>query len=439
MSEKQKSPKIAYLLKTFPRLSETFILNEILGLERLGMDIQIFSLKRPAGEEPVQSAMAAVKGSVTYVPALGPRSQFIDACIVVIAHLTLLLTETSRYVAAWKFHFGQPGRPRVKHFLQAGYLVRALRYGKFDHLHAHFANVPTSVAEVASRLSGIPYSFTAHAKDIYLTPAPELARKIKGAKCVLTCTAYNRRYLASLAPGATPVRLAYHGVDVSQFGAAQSKAQSGETHVPLILSVGRFCEKKGFDYLIQACRLLKDRGRPFRCEIVGYGELQGKLERMIRELDLGDCVRMAGTMTHDQLVALYPQASMFVLPCVVTGSGDRDGIPNVLIEAMVSGTPVISTRVSGISELVEHMENGLLVEQRNPQAVTDAMELLLVRADLRSRLAESAQEMVRRRFALETSARHVHDLLNSVIDQKDEPGAELDGSVVVTPSWGESA
>lgn len=433
MTEKQKSPRIAYLLKTFPRLSETFILNEILGLEKLGMDIQIFSLKRPAEEEPVQSALAAVKGKVTYVPALGPRSRFIDACIVVLAHITLMLTETSSYLATLKFHFGQPGRPRVKHFLQAGYLVRALRRGKFDHLHAHFANVPTSVAEVASRLSGIPYSFTAHAKDIYLTPAAELARKIEGAKCVLTCTAFNQRYLASLALGGTPVRLAYHGVDVSRFGSA-SNAQKTEGEVPLILSVGRFCEKKGFDYLIQACRLLKDRGRPFRCEIVGYGELQSKLERLIVELDLGNCVRLAGTMTHDQLVALYPQASIFVLPCVVTNSGDRDGIPNVLIEAMVSGTPVISTRVSGISELVEHMENGVLVQQRNSQAVAFAMELLLDRSDLRFRLAENAQAMVRRRFTLEASAWHVHELLSSVIDQKEKPESELDGRAVVATS-----
>lgn len=439
MTEKQRSPRIAYLLKTFPRLSETFILNEILGLERLGMDIQIFSLKRPAEGEPLHSAIAAVKGSVTYVPALGPQSRIIDACIVVLAHLTLLLTETRRYLAAWRFHFGQPGKPRLKHFLQAGYLVRALRRGKFDHLHAHFANVPASVAEVVTRLSGIPYSFTAHAKDIYLTPAPELARKIKGAKCVLTCTAYNQRYLASLVPGGTPVRLAYHGVDVSRFGAASPKVQIAEGQVPLILSVGRFCEKKGFDYLIQACRLLKDRGRPFRCEIVGYGELQGKLDAMIRELDLRDCVRLAGTMTHDQLVALYPQASMFVLPCVVTDSGDRDGIPNVLIEAMVSGTPVISTRVSGISELVEHMGNGLLVEQRSAEAVADAIELLLVRADLRSRLAESAQETVRQRFTLEASARHVHELLNSVVHQENRPDTELDGNVMVATSWGRSA
>ncbi len=435
MTEKQRSPRIAYLLKTFPRLSETFILNEILGLERLGMDIQIFSLKRPAEEEPLQSALAAVKGSVTYVPALGPRSKFFDACLVVWAHLTLLLTDTRRYFTVAKFHFGQPGRPRIKHFLQAGYLVRALRRGKFDHLHVHFANVPTSVAEIVHRLSGIPYSFTAHAKDIYLTPGAELARKIKGAKCVLTCTAYNQQYLASLVPGATPVHLAYHGVDVIRFGATPALIQKTMGGTPLILSVGRFCEKKGLNYLVQACRLLKDRGRAFRCEIVGYGEMQGMLETMIQKLNLADCVRLAGTMTHDQLVPLYLQASMFVLPCVVTENGDRDGIPNVLIESMVSGTPVISTRVSGISELVEHMENGLLVEQRNAQEVANAMELLLADTSLRLRLAENARETVRRRFTLEASARHVYELLDSVINLDSWPDAELDRNVAVAASW----
>jgi glycosyltransferase involved in cell wall biosynthesis len=414
MKAEKSNLRVAYLLKTFPRLSETFILNEILGLEKLGMDIRIFSLKRPA-DEPVHPAVAQVKGSVTYIPSLGPEFRLKDLFALLLSHLVVFLTRTRRYVAAIRFYFGRPGNPRLKDFLQAGYLARLLNGGEYQHLHAHFANVPTTVAELVHRLTSIPYSFTAHAKDIYLTSPAELKRKITGATCVLTCTAYNQCYLADLAPNATPVHLAYHGIDVGRFGASGPDAPQSGDGVPLILSVGRFCEKKGFEYLLEACRILKARGRLFRCQIVGYGELQGRLQTMIAHLGLRRSVSLMGKMTQDQLATLYPQASMFVLPCLVTDSGDRDGIPNVLIEAMVSRTAVISTDVSGISELVEHKRNGLLVEQRDARALADAMETLLLRPGLRSHLAERGRETVLRRFTLEASALQVHGVLSSLL------------------------
>jgi hypothetical protein len=237
MNAEKLTPRVAYLLKTFPRLSETFILNEILGLEKLGMNIEIFSLKRPA-DEPVHPAVAEVKGSVTYIPSLGPEYRLSDIHALLACHLVLLFSWTWRYFAAAYFYFVRPGRSRLKDFLQAGYLARLLDRGGFDHLHAHFANVPTTVAEVVHRLTGIPYSFTAHAKDIYLTSPAELARKIEGASCVLTCTACNQRYLASLAPSKTPVRLAYHGIDIGRFDAAALETPQSTSEAPLILRGG---------------------------------------------------------------------------------------------------------------------------------------------------------------------------------------------------------
>jgi glycosyltransferase involved in cell wall biosynthesis len=337
--------------------------------------------------------------------------------LVVLSHLTLLVMRPRRYVAAARFYFGQPRKRRLKYFLQAGYLVRALERVGLSHLHAHFANVPTTVAELVHRLSGITYSFTAHAKDIYLTPDEELARKIKGATCVLTCTAYNHRYLKALSQEHTPIHLAYHGVDVGRFQNVGSQADRDPADVPLILSVGRFCEKKGLPYLLEACRTLKDRGRVFYCQIIGYGELQSKLEAMITDLDLSDCVALPGRMTQERLIEVYRQASMFVLPCLVTDDGDRDGIPNVLIEAMISRVPVVSTNVSGISELVDHMENGLLVEQRDPEGLAAAMELLLERSDLRRRLAENGQNKVLRQFTQEGGARRVYEILSRTISE----------------------
>lgn len=424
MTNRHANRRVAYLLKTFPRLSETFILNEILGLERLGIDIQIFSLKKPE-DGPVHPAVAQVKATVTYVPSLGPQFRFGNLGRLLLSHLMLLLAETRRYCAAAKFYFFKRGKSRLKDYLQAGYLAWVLRRDGFEHLHVHFANVPASVAEVAQRFIGIPYSLTAHAKDIYLTPAAELARKIQGAECVLTCTAHNQRYLADLAAGHTPVRLAYHGVDVGCFGGQPAHSPTAIGERPLILSVGRFCEKKGFEYLIRACRIVADRGYRFCCQLVGYGELQSELERMIVDLGLQEVVELLGTMTQDQLAALYPRASMFVLPCLITDNGDRDGIPNVLIEAMASGIPVISTDVSGISELVQHGKNGLLVEQKDQRAIADAMELLLVRPKERSRLGQNGRETVLQRFTLEASTLRVHDILRSVMDQSAPPEAPL--------------
>src|SRR6516225_3622565 len=180
MASDSQNQRVAYLLKTFPRLSETFILNEILGLEKLGLEIAIFSLRRPAAE-PVHADVSRVKSSVTYIPSLSWRFWPAALSLLVFNHLILLLTETRRYLAATKFYFRAKGSSRFEDFLQAAYLARALRRSKFTHLHAHFANTPTMVAEVVHRLADIPFSFTAHAKDIYLTPPAELTRKIESA------------------------------------------------------------------------------------------------------------------------------------------------------------------------------------------------------------------------------------------------------------------
>jgi glycosyltransferase involved in cell wall biosynthesis len=282
-------------------------------------------------------------------------------------------------------------------------------------LHAHFANVPTTVAEIVKHLTGIPYSFTAHAKDIYLTPPSELTRKIQKAECVLTCTAVNQSYLAGLAGQSTPVHLAYHGVDVSRFRVRFSSVPTQHNKVPFILSVARLCEKKGLEFLLEACRILVDRGIALECQIVGYGPLEEKLQEMIVSLALRDMVSLRGRMTQDQLAELYPRADLFVLPCQVLENGDRDGIPNVLFEAMVCGVPIISTEIAGVRELIEHRRNGYLVEQRNARALADAMELLIGSPDLGRELAHRGRQTVLGSFTREASARNVYNILSSVL------------------------
>lgn len=409
--------RIAYLVKTYPRLSETFILNEILGIEDLGMELEIFSLrKQPPGAEPVHPDVAKVKGSVTYIPSFVRPLLPPGLALLLFAQLMFLFTAPRRYFAAARFHFGSGNDPRLKDFLQAGYLAWTLRWRKITHLHAHFANLPTTVAEIVQCLTGIRYSFTGHAKDVYLTPPAEMARKIKKAECVLTCTAFNHRYLAELAEHRTPVHLAYHGIDVSRFRALNQgdPTQSGE--IPLVLSVARLCEKKGLEFLIKACHVLVDRGVAFQCQIVGYGPLENKLREMISSLGLQGKVSLLGKMTQDQLADLYPQANLFALPCLVLENGDRDGIPNVLFEAMVSGVPVVSTDIEGVCELIEHRKNGLIVEQRNASALADAMQLLITTPGLRNELARCGRQTVLTNFTRQASAKHVYEILASVLD-----------------------
>ncbi len=400
-----KQLKVAYLVKTYPRLSETFILNEILGLERLGLELHIFSLRRPSAEA-VHPKVAQVKAPVTYIPGPGLFWHPGDALRVLWRQARYAFTSFTHYRDTIRFARCQRSEHPLKNFLQAGYLARILQEHGFSHLHAHFANLPTSVAEIASRLTAVPYSFTAHAKDIYLSPADDLRRKMAGARFVLTCTGYNERYLRELDPNA-PVKVAYHGIDVELFGAG-SPAEPAVR--PLILSVGRFCDKKGFPDLIDACGILRDCGRRFDCRIIGFGPLEADLRRRIDSLGLQSMVRIEGPMTQAELARQYRQARMFVLPCRITEGGDRDGIPNVLLEAMASQVPVVSTPVSGITELIRPAVNGILAGEHDVKALAAAMDLLLQDEVLARRLGTQGRETVLSQFEMYTSAKRIFDI-----------------------------
>ncbi len=400
--------KIAYLMKTYPRLSETFILNEILGLEDLGAQLHIFSLRRP-DETTFHPAVDNVNAAVTYTLELTGVRSVLHWIVLLKLHLILLASRPVSYVRTVLAYLRQPGRRRLKEVIHAGYLADAVRRSNCTHIHAHFANVPTTVAELIHGFTGLPFSFTAHAKDIYLSSPAELNRKIAKAEFVLTCTDYNRKYLTALSTSDTEIHCVYHGIDLSLFDGCRSRSEvaASNASAPLILSVGRYCEKKGFPYLIRACKMLQDRGVNFRCVIVGYGPMREELSNLIEELDVAGSVSLAGKMTQDQIAAMYRTAAVFALPCLVTDDGDRDGIPNVLIEAMAQQLPVVSTEVSGISELVEPMENGLLVPQKNACALAEALDVLLHEPELRRQMGASGRKKVMQHFSIASSASEV--------------------------------
>jgi glycosyltransferase involved in cell wall biosynthesis len=301
-----------------------------------------------------------------------------------------------------KFIRGRFGPPR--NFFQAAYLADILSREPADHLHAHFASTPARVAMLTHRLTDIPYTFTAHAKDIYVSDPEAFRVKLERARAVVTCTQYNHDFLLEqygpLCDG--KVHRIYHGLDISQFK-FNSSARADSTE-PVILSVARLVEKKGLGDLIAAADILRRRGRVFQVEIIGSGPQRERLKAQAKRLGLADRTSLTGAQPHDVVCLAYQRAAVFVLPCVIASNGDRDGIPNVLLEAMASGVPVVSTPVSGIPELVESAVNGLLVPPNDPAALAEAIDKLLASSELRENLARAARARIESSFSVDTGA-----------------------------------
>jgi glycosyltransferase involved in cell wall biosynthesis len=418
MSRLANQRVVAYIVKAWPRLSETFILNEIISLEQRGVTIRIFSVKEPEAG-PSHSKVAQVRAKVTYLAFWLHWKQAVTAnfrllCRQPLRYMWVLLRAISLRIVRRR-RFAPPW-----HFFEAAYLADILFREPPDHLHAHFASTPTRVAMLTHRLTGIPFTFTAHAKDIYISDPDSFRFKLDAARAVVTCTKYNRSYLVkqfgSLA--SRKVHCIYHGLDTSQFKFhPRPSIENGE---PVVLSVARLVEKKGLEDLIAAADILRRRGRGFRVEIIGSGPQRETLKAQAKKMGLANRVKLAGAQTHDAVCLAYRRASIFVLPCVVASNGDRDGIPNVLLEAMASGVPVVSTPVSGIPELIDAGVNGLLVPPHDPKSLADAIEKLLASKELSERLARAARAKLEASFSLEASAKQ----LLAVFSGQELPGKQ---------------
>lgn len=379
-----RGQSLGLLVKIFPKLSETFILEEILGLERQGVPLKLYALAVPT-DTLVHAAVSRVRARLTLVPECrrGRLGEFAWC------HLRLFGSSPLRYAGALA-SATKRGGASLRDFVRAGWLAIQLRDDQVEHLHTHFISTPADLAELTAQLLAMPFSISAHAKDIYLSKPDELRRKLTAARFTVTCTEFNRKTLAAIAPDAAIHRM-YHGVDQSQFHPRLRQVSAGP---PLLLSVGRLRSKKGLDTLIEACRLLRDRGLRFRCQIIGYGEEQAKLTALIGEHALAGQVQLLGALPREQVIAAYAGASVYVQPSRIAADGDRDGIPNVLLEAMAIGLPVIASRVSGIPELIEHGVNGWLVDADQPAALADAIAKLLDEPALAAQLTQRARASV---------------------------------------------
>lgn len=394
---------IGYVLRKFPVLSETFILTELLALEARGVPLHIFSLQRP-NDPRFHEDLPRLKARVSYVPGPAELPRLIRH------HRPLLRGRRRRYMGTLAGVAGR--RPGLAwSFLQAGYVANEVRRLKLGRLHAHFANDPTTVARLAASLAGVPFSFTAHATDIFKTTIDRrgLAKSLADAEFVVAVSEFNREYLQRMLSAPANIVRLYNGIDLQRF-APNGRPPAGPFR---ILCVARLVEKKGLPDLIEACRLLRDRDVPFRCEVVGKGILRSQLEAHIKAARLSECVRLVGPLTQLEVAARYHASHLYVLPAIVGSDGNREGLPVSIVEALASGLPVVTTPVTGIPEAVRHGHNGLLVSPGDPPALTEAIASLVRDPDLYERLRANARASVAATFDVRKTADELHRLMTA--------------------------
>lgn len=401
MSARQPvSGRVVYLVSLFPCWSETFIVREIAELLRLGVDVHIVSLKH-ASERMVQSDAQTMLPRVMYPPR--GLSGLGRALAQILRHPVASLSELVGLARGLWRHPVVLAKSAVVWWRTLGLAaqVQALRP---QHLHAHWATYPSTAAMWLSGRSGIPFSFTAHAHDIFLEDHL-IAQKLQRAAFGVTISDFNRRYLAEHVS-----TLALQRMRIVHCGVAPGAyAYQAEGRIPgRIVSVGRLDAIKGFEHLIEACAILQRRGVYFECRIIGEGPLRAALQARIDALGLGGHVQLLGACKQEQVREALNEASLFALACVVTPQGDRDGIPVALMEAMACGTPVVSTRVSGIPELIEHGVGGLLAEPGDARELARCIEGVLASPGRAQQMARAAREKIERDFDVSTEARKLH-------------------------------
>jgi len=382
--------RVGYVLKVYPRFSETFVVQEILAHERAGADLEIFAL-RPTTDARFHADLARVKAPVTHLPAAGLKADGLWAALRGAAPLPGISAL-----------FDDPVAAEARDVDQAIALAHAVGHRGIGHLHAHFGTAATTVARLAARLAGIEYSFTAHAKDIFHAEVDQrsLQRKLLDARAVITVSDYNAEHLrAASPPAAGRIHRVYNGLELDCFPFV-----SPAERPPVVAAVGRLVEKKGFADLVDACAILRDAGARFACVIVGTGPLEAELRARIAERGLQGIVSLLGPRTQDEVRVLVQGAAAMAAPCVVGSDGNRDGLPTVLLEAMALGTPCVSTDVTGIPEVLRDGRTGLAVAQRDPAGLASALGRLLEDARLRLALARAARALIEESFDADRTA-----------------------------------
>jgi len=401
--------KILVVLKGYPRLSETFIAQELLGLEQAGFDLTLISMRRPTDKKrhPIHDE---IKARVVYLP------EYLHDEPIRVLRAVLAVRGKAGFRPLlrqfWADLKRDLSRNRFRRLGQAMVLAHEWPDGG-EWLHAHFIHTPASVTAYASILTGTPWTCSAHAKDIWTSPDWELREKLGQARWAVTCTHSGFDHMRSLTPSKERVHLSYHGLDLARFGpfvGDHSDRDGSLAEAPvLLLSVGRAVEKKGYDVLLQALALLP-RSLHWRFEHIGGGDKLAALKALADSLGIADRITWKGALAQEEVLAHYRRADLFALACRVASDGDRDGLPNVLVEASSQRLTCISTEVSGVPELLTDGENGLLAPPEDPTALAAALEAAIRDPALRHRLGAAAERRVREHFDYHSSIRQLSRL-----------------------------
>lgn len=403
--------KVAYMLHRFPYLTETFIAREMHWIRDHGIDLTIFSLMPPKDTIRSQQAEDLV--------ALGRYSP-VFSWEVARSQLHFLKRNPLRYLRSFGRLVGQTYREPKVMLLMMSLFPKSVHFAHqmedqgIDHIHAHFVWIEGIAAGVAKDLLGITFSIHPHAFGLFSRNQRDVRHELENASHIVTISEYHRRYIAELAP-----RIASEGVDVVHCGIEPDRVQPPESRTPneppRILSVGRAVQKKGHEYLIEACAELLARGRSLRCElVVGMGGRREQLQAQIDRLGVGEAVTLLDTRDEEGIFELLREVDIFALACVVADDGDRDGVPVSLMEAMACELPVVSTAVTGIPELVQDGQTGLIVPEHDADALAGALERLLDDEQLRIRLGTQGRAKVLEEFNVRRSAARMAEIFRTV-------------------------
>lgn len=406
--------KIVYIIGTYPLLTTTFIDREIIRLTERGIDLDIYSIRRPPLGIPLSTFQLELQQRVNYLLP-------INLLKLLVSQLYFSIVKPLRYFSTLVYLLSRPHpnlSTRIKtllHFGEGVYFSYFLRNEKIHEIHAHFLDRAAVLALVAKRLLDIPFSLSIHAgADIYVHPIL-LREKLVDARQAVTCTQHNKNHLETIVGHTLSKKITFipHGLDSSAY---QSRNHNHDKLI--ILSVGQLKMRKGFLQLVDVCKMLDNKGYDFKCEIIGEGPLRKALEERISDLSLEDKVFLHGALPHEAVLEKYQKATMFVMPCIQTDDGDVDGIPNVLLEAMAMKLPVISTKVSAIPELIDDQKNGVLVSPNEQDELFEAIIKLLSSPGKQEELGELGRQTVLSEFDIEKNVdQFVETLWPELINQ----------------------
>ena len=396
--------RVGYVLKMYPRFSETFIVTELLSMEEQGVDLEIFSLRSPV-DGRFHESLARVKAPVCYLDAGGKASEAWET----------LRRGRSALGSRLEHELDELLEVSLIDACQAIELALAVRRRGITRLHAHFATVATTVARLASRLADVPYSFTLHAKDIFHegVDQAQLRTKLADSAAAITVSDFNERYLKTrFGDSAKTVVRVYNGIDLDLFS-----MEPPVSRPPVVVAVGRLVEKKGFHHLLDAIALLVRRGRTVHLDLVGGGIEQAGLKARADALGVAGQVTFHGPLTQLEARDRIRGAAVLAAPCIVGADGNRDGLPTVILEGLALGTPVVATPVTGIPEAVVDGHTGLLVPEGDVPALADALCRLLDDPDLRCRLADAGRRHVEANFDSRVNVRQLREVMTGTVRQ----------------------